>query len=387
VLLVGAGLLMQSFRRAMNVDVGFDPHNLVAVRLNPPASVYSTPEASAALYTRLLDAVKTVPGVTDAAFIQHRPLAPAGILTPVELEGSTGSDTSSRQIYYRTVSDSYLRTMRMTMAAGRWFDANDMRSPGAGFVVNRAMANRFWPGENAIGKRLTIHRSSQARKDFGQQLPGVVIGVINDVHQVSQDQQANAEVYVPYTLETWPWGSLMIRTRDGMRAVPALIQAIAGVDPELLEKGSTGEGRFSSMEQALDFSLKPRELSMSLIGVFAACALILAAIGMYGVVAYGITQRTRELGVRKALGATDGLIVSMLLRESLALTVAGVVVGCAGAWAAARLIQSQLFQTGVVDPATYSATIAVLAIVALLATWIPSRRATRLDPTIAMRGE
>jgi putative ABC transport system permease protein len=234
---------------------------------------------------------------------------------------------------------------------------------------------------------MTVRRSSQARPDFGQPLTGIVIGVIRDVHQVRQDVQPTPEVYVPYTLETWPWGSIVARTRDGARAVPALREAIGGVDPRLVEKGSAGIKRFSVIENAIERSLESRKLSLRLITGFAVCALILAAIGMYGVVAYGIAQRSRELGVRKALGATDRAIAELVLRESLMLASIGVAIGCIGAWGSARLIEQQLFQTGSVDPAAYGATIVLLVAIALVATWVPARRATRLDPTIAMRGE
>ncbi len=387
VLLAGAGLLVQSFRRAMAVDVGFDPRGVVAVRLNPLPTAYSTPADLAALYDRLMQSARAVPGVSDVAFIQHLPFNAAAITTPVEVDGRPASDTASRQVFYRTVSDSYLRTMRMRLVAGRWFDASDIRSPGGSFVVSETMAKIYWPGGNAVGKRLTVHRSSQSRPDVGQPLPGTVIGVIGDVHQVSRDVAPRPEVYVPYTLEPWGWGHIVMRTRDGARAIPQLRDAIASVDPRLIEKGATGDARFTVLERSIDASLEPRKLSMSLIGAFAVCALLLAAIGMYGVVAYGVTQRTRELGVRKALGATDGMIASLVVRESLTLAAIGTAVGCLGAWGAARLIRDQLFDTPAIDPVAYSATVFLLVAIALIASWVPARRATKLDPTIAMRGE
>jgi putative ABC transport system permease protein len=386
-LLVGAGLLLQSFRRAAAVQVGFDPRGLVTVSITPPAATYQKPEDAAALYGRLISAVRTVPGVLDAAFINHVPFGLAAILSPIQIDGRSGSDTGSNQIFYRTASDTYLRTMKMSLAAGRWFTDADMRSPGGAFVVNAAAAKLYWPGESAIGKRLTLRRSSQVRSDFGQPLAGTVIGVVNDVHQTSQESVPDREVYVPYTLETWPWGNIVVRTRDGARSIPALRDAIAGVDARLIEKGSAGTERFSTVESVIASRLAPRRLALTLIGAFAACALLLAAIGLYGVVSYGITQRTRELGVRKALGATDRMIASLVFRESAMLTSAGIVIGCAGAWGGARLINDLLFQTAPVDVTVYAPTVLVLLGIAIIATYIPTRRATRLDPTIAMRGE
>jgi putative ABC transport system permease protein len=386
-LLVGAGLLLQSFRRAAAVDVGFDPHDLLSVMITAPSGVYKTPAEAAALYTRIMDAARSVPGVVNAGFIQHFPFGSAAMPTPVEIEGRSGSDTASRQVFYRTVSASYLPTMKMSMIAGRWFGDDDMRSPSGSFVINASMASLYWPGANAVGRRITVRRSSQARADFGQPLAGTVIGVVGDVHQTSQDTPPSPEVYVPYTLETWPWGSFVIRTRDGARSVPRLQQAIMAIDPRLIRSGADGARDFALVDEMIASRLAPRKLSMALIGVFAGCALVLAAIGMYGVIAYGVSQRTREMGVRKALGATDGRIAALVVRESLMLAGAGLAIGCVGAWACGRLIKGLLFDTPQMDPLAYGATIVLLTGVALVASFFPARRATRLDPTIAMRGD
>jgi predicted permease len=386
VLLVGAGLLVQSFRRAAEVDVGFDPRGIVSLRIRPPSGAYATPHEAAALYARLMDASKTVPGVTDAAFIQHSPFSRASIYTTLSIEGRSALD-SSNQVFYRTVSGSYLDTMKMSMVAGRWFGDDDIRSPGGSFVINQTMARQYWPGTNAVGQRMTVTRASQGRADFGQPLPGTIIGVVADVRQRSQDQLPDPEVYVPYTLETWPWGMLVVRARDGARSIPALVRAVRSVDHRLVADGATGEKDFGLMENSIADSLAPRKFSMSLITAFAACALVLAAIGMYGVVAYNIAQRTREIGVRKALGATDNTIIALILRESALVVGVGVVAGVLAAWGGARLIRGLLFNTGIVDPGTYAATIGLLAAVALVATYVPARRAMHLDPAIAMRGE
>ena len=386
VLLVGAGLLLQSFRRAATVDVGFDPDGLVTLRITPPAGAYPAPVDAAGLYDRLMDAARAVPGVTDAAFINHAPFGTASITTTLAVEGRTGADSSS-QIFYRTVSAGYLRTMRMQMAAGRWFEDADIRAPGGSFVINETMAREQWPGASALGQRITVTRSSQARADFGQPLTGTVIGIVRDVHQFGQDVAPDAEVYVPYTLETWPWGMLIVRARSAPQAIPALARAVRTVDPRLLPDGAAGEAAFATMADAVERRLEPRKFSVSLIGAFAMCALILAAMGMYGVVAHSIAQRTREIGVRKALGATDRAIASAIFREALIVIGAGVILGALAAWLGARLIATLLFDTGAADPVAFLGTIGLLTAVALLATWVPVRHAMRLQPTIAMRAE
>jgi putative ABC transport system permease protein len=386
VLLIGAGLLIQSFRRAAAVDIGFAPQNLVSLRIRPPAGAYDKPEEAAALYTRLVDASRSVPGVVDAAFINHAPFGRASIYTTLAVDGRSNLD-SSDQLLYRTVSESYLRTMRMSMAAGRWFDESDMRSPGGRFVINQTMAKQYWPGTDPIGRHITVRRASQARENFGEPLPGTVVGVVRDIRPTSKDALPEAEVYVPYTLEAWPWGMLMVRARDAEHAIPALARAVRAVDPRLVADGPSGEREFGMMESAVAASLQPRRTSMSLIGAFAGCALLLAAIGMYGVVAYSIARRTREIGVRKALGATDRSILNLMLKESLAVVGAGIVLGGVGATLAAGLIRALLFDTTMLDPMAYLVTMALLSAAALTATWLPARRALRLDPTIAIRDD
>lgn len=385
VLLVCAGLLVQSFRRAASVDVGFDAPGLLTFRVRPPSS-YGEPAQTAALYQRLMATAKTVPGVVDAAFINHAPFGTAAITTTLTIDGRPTLD-SSNQVFYRTVSSSYLRTMRMTMRGGRWFTDADMRAPGGAFVINETMARLYWPGRSALDQRLTVTRASQSRKDFGQPLAGTVIGVVADVHQASQDAAPAPEVYVPYTLETWPWGMLIVRARDGRRSIPSLVRAVGSVEPSLIQNGAAAENDFGVLQDAITNSLQPRLLSIRFIGAFAACALVLACIGMSGVVAYNIAQRTREIGVRKALGATSGSIFALILRESSVIICLGTVSGALGGWWSARLIRGMLFETTPIDVLTYATSVALLAIVALSATVIPARRVLNLDPVGALRGD
>jgi putative ABC transport system permease protein len=386
ILLVGTGLLVQSFRRAAEVNVGFDPRGVLTLRIRPPAGAYTTPEEAAALYTRLMDASRTVPGVVDAAFSNHTPYSPASMITTLTIEGRARLD-SSNQILYRTVSSSYLRTMKMSMTTGRWFDDTDMRTSGGSFIINQTMAKMYWPGTTALGQRITVTRASQARKDFGQPLPGTVVGVVADVHQARQDIAPVPEVYVPYTLETWPWGMLIVRAQNGARAIPTLTRAIRSVDSRLIADGAPGAKDFGILENAVTTSLEQRTLSIKLIGAFAVCALLLASIGMYGVIAYGITQRTREIGLRKALGATNTAIASLIFREASIVVTIGALAGAAGAWAGSRLIRSLLFDTSITDVAAYATAVALLAGVAAVATYLPARRAIALDPARALRGD
>jgi putative ABC transport system permease protein len=232
-----------------------------------------------------------------------------------------------------------------------------------------------------------LRRSSQLRPDFGQPVSGLVIGVIRDVRQQSIGAKPSPEVFVPWTLEVWPWITLVAHVQSPARDIPLLRRAVLNVDPTIPVAGDNLQGGFVTLDSNLASSEGQRRFATSLVGAFAAAALLLAAIGMYGVIAYGVAQRTREMGVRMALGASDRRILRLVLGEGVRLATLGAVLGIAGALASTRLIRSLLFETVPTDPLTFVVTPLILASVALLATYIPARRATRLDPTLAIRGE
>ncbi|HEY6213790.1 MAG TPA: FtsX-like permease family protein, partial [Vicinamibacterales bacterium] len=371
----------QSFRRAARVDVGFDPHGLYAFRIQPPAA-YAEPSAVAALYRRLIDAARATPGVSSAAYINHSPFSGAAITTTFSIEGRTALD-SSNQIFYRTVSAEYLRTMGMTMRAGRWFSDDDIRAPDGVYVINETAAKRYWSGASPIGQHIVVARAAQQRKDFGRPEPGVVIGVVADVHEAAQDVAPSAEVYVPFTHEPWGWGMLMLRTSP--QTIPALARAIRAVDPSLLPDGPKGLSAFDALQESIESRLRPRRLAIALIGAFAAASLLLASIGLYGLVAYGVAQRGREMGVRKALGASDARLVRLIVGESSLMIAGGAVLGGAAAFAATKWIRRLLFETSPANPAAYLAALGILAGVALIATLLPARRVARLDPASVLR--
>ena len=387
VLLVGAGLLLRSFRRVQEVPLGFDPDGLVAVAIAPPPHRYAEPAQAAALYDRLIDAVRAVPGVENAAVTNHLPLTGAFVPSVARVPGRP-SRRDDERVLYRTASAGYLTTMRMTLRRGRWFTADDMRSP-TGFVINETMAKQFWPGADPIGQPLEVHRASQARPDFGQPIDGVVLGVVADVHQQDQGSDPAPEVYVPSTQEVWPWASLVVRVRDPERSSPALRRAVLGVDPAIpLRSGGGGIfGGIVTVRSLVASTVVQRRIALTMATVFAATALLLATLGLYGVVAHGVAQRTREVGVRMALGATPAAMLRLIVGQGARVVVAGAVLGLAGALAATRLIQAMLFRTPAWDPWTYAAVTALLAAVAIAASWLPARRAARLDPTLALRGE
>ena len=239
------------------------------------------------------------------------------------------------------------------------------------------------PGKAAGG---SLSPGNRPRRST-QTISGMVIGVIRDVRQRSISDRPVPEVFVPWTLEVWPWITIVAHVQNPRREIPLLRRAILDVNPTIAVAGDNLQGGFVTLESTLASSVAQRRLATSLIGAFAAGALLLAAIGMYGVIAYGVAQRTREMGVRMALGASNRSILRLVLAEGFRLTALGAVIGVAGALVSTRLIRSLLFETVPTDPVTFIVTPLLLAGVALFATYVPARRATRLDPTLAIRGE
>ena len=386
ILLIGAGLLVQSFRKLQAVSLGFEPSGRVAIAIFPPANKYGDPSAAAALYQRLMTSVRAVPGVRDAAVVNHIPVGGGWVTSPVQVAGRVEDATRDRQVLYRTASAEYQRVIGMRLVRGRWFSAEDMRSP-SGFVINETMAKQVWPGGDAVGQTITLRRSSQGRPDFGQPITGTVLGVVGDVRQFGRENATQPEVYVPYTLEVWPWITLVIHADDAQGAIPRLRRAVLDVDPAIPVASDQLQGGFSTLDRQLSTSMAQRRFATSLLGTFAIGALLLAAVGMYGVIAYGVTQRTREVGVRMALGASERTILRLVVGEGVRLAIVGGALGLAGAFATTRLIRALLFDTVPTDPLTFVVTPVVLGAVALLASWLPARRASKLDPSLAIRGE
>jgi putative ABC transport system permease protein len=384
VLLVGAGLLVQSFRRVQQVPIGFDPENLIAIRIAPPDAARDDPAGAVAFYDRLLAAARAVPGVGSAALVNHVPVGGGYVPTPVQVEGAAVGGTTADEALYRTAGASYLGTMRMRLLRGRWLSDEDVRSRATHFVVNETMARRFWPNQDPVGRRATLRRAAQGRPDFGAPLPGVIVGVVADVRQFGQEADVAPEVYVPYTVEVWPSITVVTRVSRPERVIPALRRAVLEVDPNIVV-AAEGPNSFRAATTMISSNVGQRRFATSLLGAFSVVAFVLAVLGLYAVVAYGVAQRTREIGIRVAIGATARDVVRLVVGEGAKLTALGVAVGTAGAVVAARFIRTMLFQTTVADPLPYLGVVALLGGAALVAAYLPARRAARTDPTIAMR--
>ena len=385
VLVVGAGLLIRSLWRLRAVNPGFDPQGLVTFFISPPPLRAQDPVRMAALYTQVADAARALPGVTSVALTNFTPLSGGGLPSPVEIPGRAPDPLRDPRVWFMTVSPDYFRTMRIPVRAGREFTPADL-APGAAVIVNEAFVRAFWPGLDAIGRQVTLHKAVQGRPDFGEPLPGTVVGVVGDVHHFGLDTPPEAQVYVPFTRNVWGHMSLVVRT-----AVPpggflqTLSRAVRQVDPDI---PMTLTGSVSAVGTVdIAGGLASRRFDVWLLGSFAAAALLLAAIGIYGLLAYAVGQRRRELGIRLALGASRGDVMSQVVGDGIRLAVAGIVIGVVIALAITRLLSALLYGVGASDPMTFVGVVALLALVSLVASYLPARRAARVDPMVALRYE
>ena len=375
-LLIGAGLLVQSVRRVTSVALGYDPEGVVSFAIRPDVKRYATPADAAALYRRVMDAVRAVPSVRSAA-------AAGGALieTRIDVQGRASSATPPTGLYH-PVSSEYFKTLHVPIVAGRGFTDDDMRSP-SGLLVTDTLAKQLWPGASAVGQRITIYRQSQARPDFGQPITLPVVGVVSDYREFGPEAASPPQVYLPYTLEVWPWMTFVARATTTPAVLESIKQAVKNVDPTMQW---FGEPSFDRSGQTPTFS-DPRMFVTGLLGAFGATALLLAAIGLYGVVAYAVTQRTREIGIRIAIGATPRHIVRLLLRQASTFVLVGIGAGLLIAAGATKVLQSLLFETATTDVTTFLIVPVVLGLVAVAASCVPALRATRTDPSIVIRAE
>ncbi len=369
-LLICAGLLVRSFSQLMRVDPGFDAHNVLTMKVSLPTVKYAKPEQQIAFFDEMLRKVSAVPGVNGAAMSAALPLNPIRI-TPVLPEGQPEVPLAERPfIIIEAISPSWFHTMRAPLKAGRDFtDADSGQSPKV-VIINEAMARRYWPNENPVGKHIAV----------GRQSPAEIIGVAADLKNSGLAVDAQPQLYLPF--RQLPWGNMNLLVRTNVEPhsmISAIRGQISAVDPDQPVTG------VQTIDELLDGSRAQPRFTMFLLGIFSATALALAMIGIYGVLAYSVAQRRQELGIRLALGADRPDIMRMVVRHGLELTLGGISIGIIAAWAATRLIGSLLYKVGARDLMTFALTPLVFLAIALLASYLPARRATQVDPTEAMR--
>jgi len=378
VLLVGAGLLLRSFWRVLQVQPGFETRNLLTATVSLSGSRYSSTQAYVAFHQELTQRLRALPGVRAVGLASGVPLDRGGTAMDVYIEGrAPGSEQPSAE--WRRVSSGYFRAMGIPQLRGRDLREDDAREAARGVVISDAMARRFWPGEDPIGRQFRSYSATQ-RKPVGSAF--TVVGVVGDVRNFGLDAAAGPVMYLPYEGSVWNPVGVVLRTEGDPRGYTAALRdVVRALDPVL------PVANIQTMDELLDSSLAPRQFNLLLLGAFAALALGLAAAGLYGVMSYVATQRTHEVGVRLALGAQQADILRMVVRRGLVLTATGVGVGLVGALWLTRLLRTLLFEVSGADPATFTGVAVLLTIVAVLACWLPARRAARVDPMVALRSE
>jgi len=376
VLLIGAGLMIRSFWKLQNVDPGFDTRNGLTMSIFLNWIRYSEPHQRLAFFDRAIEQIRAVPGVVSVGATTKIPLTGGGSTQPFTIEGRPSAAIAEQPMALtRYITPEYFRTIGVPLRQGRFFSDHDRDNSVPVIIISEAMARRFWPGEDPIGKRLTpsFHAEQGARE---------IVGVVGDVKATGLDIDSSAMMYMPHKQAPLPFMSFVVRTASNPESlVQPVSKAIYSIDKE---QALTD---VQTLDQVLMKSLSDRRFNMTLLIAFAGVAMVLAAVGVYGVMNYTVTLRRRELGIRMALGARRMDVLRLVMGQGLTLTLIGVAAGLVSAYGLTRLMASLLYGVTATDYLTFVTVPVVLIAVGLVASYVPARRATKVNPTIALRTE
>ncbi len=373
ILLIGAALMIQSFLRLRHVGAGFTPDNVLTMETSLPANSYPRVRRPA-FFQQLLERAQSVPGVQAVAAAKHLPLSGDNMNFAFDIEGRPFPPGRSPGADCRFVTPDYFKALSIALIKGRVFsESDDPQAPNV-LLINKAMADRYFPDEDPIGKRIVLGINN---------FTGQIVGIVGDVKHVGLDADVNHEVYLPYSQAPfWTDMTLLVRTAgDPMSVAGAMRKELGTLDKQVTI------GKVRTMDMIAAESVAQPRFRTLLLGLFGVSALLLAAVGIYGVMSYAVTQRTREIGIRMALGAQVGDVRKLVIRNGMTLALSGVAIGLAGAFGLTRLMTNLLFGISATDAPTFAAISAGLVAVALLACYIPARRATKVDPLVALRYE
>jgi putative ABC transport system permease protein len=375
VLLIGAGLMLMSFSRLLQVSPGFNPDNVLTAGLSLPDTKYKEPGQWSAFYRQVLDKVNALPGIQSAGAITNLPFGDGSMsLTFRRADGPPMLPSEQPATIFHANSPGYFQTMGIPLLKGRDFTEQDAEKAPPVLIINETMARLHFAGEDPVGKTMII--------GYGEPVPRQIIGVVGDVKHAGLAKDLRAEAYGPYAQTPLPFTTLVVRsTSDTASLLAAIRREVQAVDKD------QPLANVKTMRERISNSIAQPRFYTLLLSVFATVALMLAAVGIYGVLSYSVTQRTREIGIRMALGADRSDIVKLVVRQGMTPAVIGVVIGLGAAFALTRLMASLLFAVSATDPLTFAAISLLLAAVALVACYIPARRATKVDPMVALRYE
>ncbi|HTQ79220.1 MAG TPA: ADOP family duplicated permease, partial [Thermoanaerobaculia bacterium] len=378
VLLIMAGILLRSFARLSTVDPGFRPAGVLTLEVAVPEFKYTDSKRLEIFYRGMLERVGTLPGVAQAALLFPMPLSGRGVILSFDVAGRPAPPPNQMMnANIRWGSPEVFATLGIPLRNGRVFDVHDTASEPGVAVINQTMAAKVWPHEDPLGKRFTFDDRSDPKARWL-----TVIGVVGDVKQQALSEAPASDIYLSQLQDPQHAASLLVRSTGDLKTlVTPIRKAILGLDPDLpVYKARTADELVSD-------SLSQSRLSTALLGLFAALALVLAAVGVYGVLSYSVAQRTHELGIRMALGAHRGDVLRLVLAQGMRLVAIGLGVGLIGAFFATRTLAGLVYGVGTKDPVTFVGVPLILAAVAFAANYVPARRATRVDPQVALREE
>jgi predicted permease len=378
ILLVGASLLIESMVHLTRQSPGFDPNGVMTFNLDLPDARYGKPEQSLSFFRDLLERVRAIPGVQSASGVLPLPLSDDVIRTSFEIEGHPMAQSELPRVYFRTVAQDYLKTMRIPLVAGRDLTSRDKRDAVPVILVNEALVRRYFPNENPIGKRIKPKISDSGPEEKMRE----IVGIVGDVHHRNLWQPTEPEAYTPYDQVALGAMNIVVRGEgEPLNLLPAIREQVRALDTELPVY------KARDLSDYISDSVAQRKFTSILVSVFAAAGLLLAIVGLFGLISYSVEQRRNEIGIRVAVGAERRDIIGMILRNGVALALGGILVGLAGTLAVSRVLKSQLFGVSATDPITFIAVALGLLAVAVAACYVPAWRAANADPLVALRNE
>jgi putative ABC transport system permease protein len=368
-----AGLMLKSFYRLQNVELGFNPENVLTMQVSLPRTLYSKPEQVTGFYDQTLQRIKALPGVKAVGATSKLPVSGTGVSGEFTIEGRPAQPGEQLTADRRIVTPDYFRAMGVALVSGRFFEERDAGRAAGLALINQAAAKRFWPGEDPVGRRIGLGGSEE--QEWLE-----IVGVVGDVRHSTISADPKPEIYFPYFQSPW-YNMTVVAKLDpaALNSVPSFRGAVLAVDR------SQPVYNIKTMRQVVDEVLKQPRFNVLLLSVFAAAALVLTIIGLYGVMVTSVLQRTHEIGIRIALGARPGNIIRMILAQGALLVFAGLTAGLALAYGAGRSLSSLLFEVSGSDLSTYAIVSAVFVLVMLAASLVPAWRASRVSPVIAIR--